>query len=112
MADDILLLIGRRIRNLRKSRSITQSTLSERSGISENYLSLIEGGHRSPTLLTLFNISKAMKVSFGELMDISPDKHITSEMKEELFQLAEILKTKQPEDIKMVNNICRVVFKK
>src|SRR5258708_24931465 len=45
--------IGQRIRQLRESRSMTQSQLQSRSKVSRSYLSRIESGQMTPSLGTL-----------------------------------------------------------
>jgi transcriptional regulator with XRE-family HTH domain len=61
--------VGRRIRQLRTSRSsrMTQEDLSERARISVSFLSMIERGERSPHLETLAAIARALEVSVADL---------------------------------------------
>src|SRR5207247_7867032 len=61
--------VGRRIRQLRMSRSgrMTQEDLSERARISVSFLSMIERGERSPHLETLAAIAEALEVRMADL---------------------------------------------
>ncbi|MGZ6126307.1 MAG: helix-turn-helix domain-containing protein [Myxococcales bacterium] len=61
--------VGRRIRQLRTSRSarMTQEDLSERARISVSFLSMIERGERSPHLETLAAIAEALEVRVADL---------------------------------------------
>ncbi len=61
--------VGRRIRQLRVSRSVrmTQEDLSERARISVSFLSMIERGERSPHLETLAAIAEALEVRMADL---------------------------------------------
>lgn len=61
--------VGRRIRQLRMSRSgrMTQEDLSERARISVSFLSMIERGERSPRLETLAAIAEALEVHIADL---------------------------------------------
>lgn len=61
--------VGRRIRQLRVSRSarMTQEDLSERARISVSFLSMIERGERSPHLETLAAIAQALEVRIADL---------------------------------------------
>src|SRR5260370_10013162 len=52
--------IGQRIRQLRESRSMTQSQLQSRSKVSRSYLSRIESGQMTPSLGTLEKISEPL----------------------------------------------------
>ena len=57
--------IGQRIRQLRESRSMTQSQLQARSRVSRSYLSRIESGQMTPSLGTLEKISEALGVGLS-----------------------------------------------
>src|SRR5438309_8108892 len=59
--------IGQRIRQLRESRSMTQSQLQSRSKVSRSYLSRIESGQMTPSLGTLEKISEALNVGLQVL---------------------------------------------
>jgi transcriptional regulator with XRE-family HTH domain len=64
--------VGRRIRELRVSRSgtrLTQEELSERARISVSFLSMIERGERSPHLDTLSKIAGALDVPVAALFE-------------------------------------------
>lgn len=60
--------IGNRIRLVRKGQRMSQNELSERVGISSNYLSEIERGRRTPSSQILFYISDALNVSTDYLL--------------------------------------------
>jgi transcriptional regulator with XRE-family HTH domain len=63
--------VGRRIRQLRQSRSgpkLTQEALGERAKISVSFLSMIERGERSPHLETLAKIAQALEVPLADLL--------------------------------------------
>ncbi|GAC1342937.1 MAG: hypothetical protein NVS2B9_17200 [Myxococcales bacterium] len=62
--------VGKKIRQLRSSRSgarLTQEELSERARISVSFLSMIERGERSPHLETLAKIANALEVPLADL---------------------------------------------
>jgi len=56
---------------LRKAAGLTQEQLAERSGLSQQYISRLEGGHRNPTVVTLHELAEALGVSHVEL--VRPD---------------------------------------
>ena len=60
---------GARIRARREARGLTQAALAEAVGVSSNYLSVLERGHKLPTLDTLVRLAKALQVSPGDLLD-------------------------------------------
>src|SRR6202163_4294470 len=57
--------IGKRIRQLRESRGMTQSQLQARSRVSRSYLSRIESGQMTPSLGTLEKIAEALGVGLN-----------------------------------------------
>lgn len=55
--------LGERFRQIRQSRGFTLATLSEKSSVSLNTLSLIENGKTSPSVSTLQQVARAMRIS-------------------------------------------------
>lgn len=53
---------GRALKICRAALGLTQQDVAKKARITTSYLSLIEGGKRSPSLATLERISKAMGV--------------------------------------------------
>lgn len=69
-------LLGARIKELRKSRGMTQDQLAERVDLATRYISLIEVGRSSPSLETIENIARALEVELKTLFDflhLDPD---------------------------------------
>ena len=63
------LSIGRKVRRLRYERGLTQWTLAERVGCSNHFISGIERGVDSPSLLTLERLAKALGTKVSVLVD-------------------------------------------
>lgn len=61
--------LGRRVRNLRAARDMTQAELAERSGVWRPNIARFESGRHVPTLPVLARISGALGVSLGRLVD-------------------------------------------
>jgi transcriptional regulator with XRE-family HTH domain len=61
--------IGSRIKELRKSRGLSQEKLSEKVGMSSKYLSSIERGYENPTLDTFIRLAAALDVDIFELFN-------------------------------------------
>ena len=62
-------LVGRKIRQLRKERKLTQVELSARLGIQQSDLSRMEQGEYRVSLDTLFRILAEFKMSIGEFFE-------------------------------------------
>ena len=72
---DIKVLLGKRIQELRKSKSLTQENLSEMVGIETSSLSNIERGKFYPTAENLNRIIQVLDVEPAELFNF---QHLNS----------------------------------
>jgi transcriptional regulator with XRE-family HTH domain len=70
---NILTLIGKRIRFLRKERKLSQERLSELAGLHPTSLSDIEHGKVNGFICNYSNIALALEVSLADLVDTSSD---------------------------------------
>ncbi len=68
---DMRKLVGRNFARLRREKGFTQERFSEVSGMTQQYVSGLERGHRNPTIVTLFHLASALGVSPVEL--VMPD---------------------------------------
>ena len=64
---DKKILVGRRIKALRKQRKFSQEALANKAGTSAKYLSRIELGRENPTLDILLRLSDGLDVEPYEL---------------------------------------------
>ncbi|MBR1721112.1 MAG: helix-turn-helix transcriptional regulator [Treponema sp.] len=71
--EPIPLLFGRNVRKYRKERGLTQEQLSEKLGISQKHLSIIETGTQFASASLIGRISEVLKVSPGDLFGGSSD---------------------------------------
>ena len=65
--DNITAIFGKRIRNIRISKNISQEKLAELSGLHPTYIGQIERGEKSPTLESLYKISAGLSMSLSKL---------------------------------------------
>ncbi len=94
---NIKKLLGRRIKELRQKKGLTQEQLSDRINVGERNLSKIECGNNFVTAETLSKIIDALEIEPQELFNF---KHLEekNELKEELM---EAIRTEQV-DIKLM----------
>ena len=59
--------VGRRLRNLRQRRGLTQRTLARACDLSANAIGLIERGESSPSVSTLHRLALALEMPITEL---------------------------------------------
>lgn len=65
---DMRKLVGGNFRRIRLQKGLTQEEFSNLSGFSQQYISGLEGGHRNPTVVTLYELASALGVSHLDLL--------------------------------------------
>ncbi len=64
-----LLTLGKHIKSLRKSRSLTLENLCYKNGLEPSTVARIEKGLVEPKYLTLLKLAKAYKMKLSQLLD-------------------------------------------
>lgn len=64
---DVFVELGRQLRTARRRRSLTLEAAAEAAGITAGYLSQIERGQASPTLMALKRITDSLSVRLADL---------------------------------------------
>lgn len=67
---------GEVIRELRKARQISQEKLAEVSNLDRSFISLLECGHKQPSLITIFQLAKAFNISASKILSLTEEKII------------------------------------
>jgi transcriptional regulator with XRE-family HTH domain len=67
--DRLLIKIGKKVAEYRKERELSQEELGFMITSARNYIGCIERGEKSPSIRTLYKISKALKVKTKDLID-------------------------------------------
>ena len=60
-------LFGKRVRELREKRGLSQEKLAQASGLTTGFVSTIEGGKKTPSLTTILKLARGLKVDAAEL---------------------------------------------
>ena len=81
MPEDILSVLGSRLRKARNDRDFTQERLSEVSGVSARHIANIEKGDVNPSFEILRTLIKALGVSFDSIFDPA-DEQLEAEIQE------------------------------
>ena len=68
MSENILVIFGNRVKELRKDKKMTQQQFADLSDLHKNYIGMIERGERNPSLINIQNIATAFEMSISELM--------------------------------------------
>ena len=91
-------LLGKRIKEIRKSAGFTQEKLADAVGIDITTLSGIESGRNFPSLVTLEKIAKNLDVALIALFDFN---HFLS-VNEMKIQITDNIDNFSDDDIKMI----------
>lgn len=60
---------GRRVKQLRKDRNLTQEDLAFKIGVDRSYMGFIERGEKNPTLKNIDKLAKAFGIKISILFD-------------------------------------------
>jgi len=70
--DDLLTVLGSRIKKIRLEKGLSQAALSLDCDMEKSSVSKIESGQVNVSYLTLWRLSRSLKVSLGELCCDNP----------------------------------------
>ncbi len=103
-------LLGTRVYELRKRVNLTQAQFAEKVGVSNDTISRIERGIRSPSFNVLERIAKGIDLEVRELFNFSNKKFLEAKCRLELIDLLNYLQDKNPHEIAMIYKISRLIF--
>ncbi|SDX70426.1 transcriptional regulator, XRE family with cupin sensor [Ruegeria halocynthiae] len=69
--DDILTRLPARLKEARRAQGLSLEAVANLSGVSRSMVSQIERGESSPTISTLWNLTRALQVDFAGLLEDS-----------------------------------------
>lgn len=72
-SDEILTRLPARLKAARRAQGLSLESVSNLSGVSRSMVSQIERGESSPTIATLWNLTRALQVDFAGLLDGDED---------------------------------------
>lgn len=65
---DMRKIVGDNVKRIRQKAGRTQEELAELSGFSQQYISGLEAGRRNPTVVTVYELARALGVSHIDLL--------------------------------------------
>jgi len=71
-ADRILGQLPMRLKEARRAQGLSLDAVAKLSGVSRSMVSQIERGESSPTIATLWNLTRALQVDFAGLLEDGP----------------------------------------
>src|SRR6266851_10295365 len=104
------MIIGKRIRQLRADKGLSQGDIEERTGLLRCYVSRVDNGHTVPSLETLERFAAALDVPLFMLFYESDRQPPTPALTEKpSLEDAEVLGTPEDEDAKFLLKLARLL---
>ena len=66
---NILIIFGKRVRELRKSKDLSQEELASKADLHRTYIGMIERAEKNITLVNIEKIALALEVNIKELIN-------------------------------------------
>ena len=102
-----LFILGKKVREHRIRKGMTQEELAEKSGLKANYMTGIENGKRNTSLLTLGKLINALEIEPGELFDLKQHMDLKTKQIENHIML---ISNRNVDEIKTINRITKEVI--
>jgi transcriptional regulator with XRE-family HTH domain len=84
--EEIQQLFGRRVRELRRSRGLTQEALAKAAGLDDKHIGALERAEKTPSLEAIGRLAKALQVEYYELL--MPERLTTGQVEQQVKLLA------------------------
>ena len=107
--ENVDILLGRRIRNLRTLKDWTQQELGSRADVNYKFIGEIERGKQNPSLHVLARIAAALEI---KLPDLFRFEHEVSDRKEIEARIKNLLPDIPEQDLRMFFMLLSVVYPK
>lgn len=105
MRTDARQKFGKNIRQLRRSKGLSQETLAERCELSVDAIRRIEWGAISPSLSTLGKLAAGLDLSLRTLFDT-----FERERRDEVAELCDFLATRSRREVLLATRLVRALF--
>ena len=106
-SENAQVLLGQRIRYLRKLKKWTLEELGEKAATNHKHIGEIERGQQNPSYAVLVKISDALEVELPELFRFETEELSRKEVEREI---ARIVKSVPEEDLRQVLSVLRMIY--
>ncbi|HPD60222.1 MAG TPA: helix-turn-helix transcriptional regulator [Thermodesulfobacteriota bacterium] len=83
---DIKVILGARIRKLRKEKGLSQEALAEKADLHYTFIGEVERGEKNISIVSLEKLTKALGISLTDLFDLPELKENTDDFKKKIAQ--------------------------
>ncbi|MNZ89402.1 HTH-type transcriptional regulator SinR [compost metagenome] len=109
---ETLKLVGTRIRDIRKTRGLSQEALAEKAGFNPSYIGFIERAERNISLKNLEKIATALDVGINQLFTYIEEQEYLSAEDSTVKEIITMLRARDPKDAEMAKNILVEIFER
>ena len=99
-------IIGKKIRQIRKERGLSQEELSEKIDISPRHMCTIENGNSFPSIETFIKISEILDIDINEFFNLTPQKNDT--LRGDIYNL---IQTSSIQELHLIKDIISAIQK-
>lgn len=103
---DLRKNLGRRLKELRMKKGLTQEELAEKTGLSVTFVGLVERGINTPSLETCNKIARALGVTLDELFYFQKDDKKLDLIKSLLFKI----RKGSVEELSLINEVAERIL--
>jgi len=96
--------IGKKIKEYRKTKNLTQEGLGEKAGLHYTYIGQVERGEKEPSLKSLINIADALGVGVDKLL-INYD--LSSEASIKISHITDLLLKRDEKELEMIYKLLK-----
>ncbi|WP_339816315.1 helix-turn-helix transcriptional regulator [Paenibacillus sp. FSL R7-0216] len=113
METSIMIKIGQRVRDIRKSKGLSQEQLGEKAGFHFSYIGGVERAEKNITLINLIKIANALGVPVIDLFSYTKyQKSVLNEKDIMLNQLMDVLIGLKKSDLRKIQLFLDEFFEK
>ena len=86
-------IIGKKIRQIRREKGLSQEELSEKIDISPRHMCTIENGNSFPSIETFIKIAKILDININEFFNLTPSNN--DNLRNEIYNLIQTSSVKE-----------------
>lgn len=105
----ILSEFGKRVRELRKKKGLSQEALAQKAGLHYTYIGQVERGKKNPSLKSIEKIANALDTSLPHLFSFLEEKSPDDKLRN---QIIDLLKDKDTSTLELLLKVTRAIVEK
>ena len=105
--EDTKILLGKRVRSLRRQKDYSQEQFAEKAEISGKYIGEIERGQANISMDVLDSIAKALDLNVSELLDFEHE----SDREELISKLTKLLNDADDQSLRSIFRVVNAILK-